>query len=897
MANRMRTTKQTAISGKDKEVSLSKEGTKSPKNKKQAKASKKAKEKSASKQSSFSLIAFFQKEQVRVIFGLIMLFFTLFLFAAFVSFLFTHETDDDIFSLNLLSTLQTNKSAENHLGLFGVYFSFLFIKIGFGVASFGFLLLMFLYSINLIARKRLLPLLKTTVWTVAIVLWVSTLLAFLFSNSAIWLGGEMGSEIVEFLDDKIKSVGIFLLLLLYLLCLIVLLGGLKLFARKKNPDVADDTEIETVKETEETSVEENQMEQPKMGLWALLFGKKDKDNDDEQEPDMPILEKETTEVEEDDEKKNEIEDEQKFSKEKITVRTIELPEEPPVQDDVKDEPTIDDTLPMPPIAGEDILIEDIKPQQPGPMENETTSEEEPIEEKEKSAFDVAQLPPYDPRADLPDYQFPTTDMLEEYVQETRSKEQKLIEIGNNKQRIKDTLSNYGIEISSISATEGPTITMYEIVPAPGVRISKIKGLEDDIALSLSALGIRIIAPIPGKGTIGIEVPNAHPQIVPMKDVIMSDKFQNANKMALPVAIGKTISNEVFVFDLAKMPHVLMAGATGQGKSVGLNAVLTSLLYKKHPAELKFVLVDPKKVELTLYSKIERHYLAKLPDSDEAIITDTHKVVKTLTSLCNEMDQRYELLKSAQCRNIIEYNEKFKARRLNPENGHRFLPYIVLVFDEFADCIMTAGREVEQPIARLAQLARAIGIHLIIATQRPSVNIITGVIKANFPARIAFRVSSSTDSRTILDTTGAQNLIGRGDMLISTGNELTRVQCALVDTPEVEKICEFIGEQRGYTGAFHLPEVIDDNGGTQQEVDDGEFDPCFADAARMVVQNQQGSTSFLQRKLKLGYNRAGRIMDQLEREKIVGPSLGSKVREVYIKDEVALDELLKNLNLL
>ncbi|MBO4739766.1 MAG: DNA translocase FtsK, partial [Bacteroidales bacterium] len=613
--------------------------------------------------------------------------------------------------------------------------------------------------------------------------------------------------------------------------------------------------------------------------------------------DMPILEKETTEVEEDDEKKNEIEDEQKFSKEKITVRTIELPEEPPVQDDVKDEPTIDDTLPMPPIAGEDILIEDIKPQQPGPMENETTSEEEPIEEKEKSAFDVAQLPPYDPRADLPDYQFPTTDMLEEYVQETRSKEQKLIEIGNNKQRIKDTLSNYGIEISSISATEGPTITMYEIVPAPGVRISKIKGLEDDIALSLSALGIRIIAPIPGKGTIGIEVPNAHPQIVPMKDVIMSDKFQNANKMALPVAIGKTISNEVFVFDLAKMPHVLMAGATGQGKSVGLNAVLTSLLYKKHPAELKFVLVDPKKVELTLYSKIERHYLAKLPDSDEAIITDTHKVVKTLTSLCNEMDQRYELLKSAQCRNIIEYNEKFKARRLNPENGHRFLPYIVLVFDEFADCIMTAGREVEQPIARLAQLARAIGIHLIIATQRPSVNIITGVIKANFPARIAFRVSSSTDSRTILDTTGAQNLIGRGDMLISTGNELTRVQCALVDTPEVEKICEFIGEQRGYTGAFHLPEVIDDNGGTQQEVDDGEFDPCFADAARMVVQNQQGSTSFLQRKLKLGYNRAGRIMDQLEREKIVGPSLGSKVREVYIKDEVALDELLKNLNLL
>jgi S-DNA-T family DNA segregation ATPase FtsK/SpoIIIE len=456
--------------------------------------------------------------------------------------------------------------------------------------------------------------------------------------------------------------------------------------------------------------------------------------------------------------------------------------------------------------------------------------------------------------------------------------------------------NYGVQIQSISAIEGPTVTLYEIVPAPGVRISKIKNLEDDIALSLSALGIRIIAPMPGKGTIGIEVPNSTPKIVPMKATVSSEKFQNTGKMVLPIAIGKTISNEVFVFDLTKMPHVLMAGATGQGKSVGLNAVLISLLYKKHPAELKLVLVDPKKVELTLYSKIERHYLAKLPDVDEAIITDTKKVVRTLNSLCVEMDLRYDLLKEAQCRNIIEYNEKYKARRLNPEKGHRFLPYIVLVFDEFADSIMTAGREIEAPIARLAQLARAIGIHLIIATQRPSVNIITGVIKANFPARIAFKVSSKIDSRTILDTGGAERLIGKGDMLISTGNDVVRLQCALVDTPEVAKVCDFIGEQNGFATAFMLPEVPEEQESSGQEADDGDIDPMFADAAWVVVNTGHGSTSLLQRKLKLGYNRAGRIMDQLEREGIVGPFEGSKAREVRIKDPTVLEEKLNELGI-
>ena len=497
---------------------------------------------------------------------------------------------------------------------------------------------------------------------------------------------------------------------------------------------------------------------------------------------------------------------------------------------------------------------------------------------------------YDPTLDLSRYELPNIDLLVQHgdgqVKVTKA------ELDANKTRIIETLRNFSIEVSSITAEVGPTVTLYEIVPAPGIRISKIKNLEDDIALSLAALGIRIIAPIPGRGTIGIEVPNSNPDVVSMRALIASDKFNNSNA-ALPIAIGKTISNETFVFDLAKMPHLLMAGATGQGKSVGLNAMLVSLLYRKHPAQLKFVLVDPKKVELTLFNHIERHYLAKLPDSEEAIITDTSKVVATLNSLCIEMDQRYDLLKEAQCRNIAEYNKKFIRRRLNPEEGHRYLPYIVLVVDEFADLIMTAGKEVETPIARLAQLARAIGIHLIIATQRPSVNIITGTIKANFPARIAFRVTSKIDSRTILDAGGADQLIGRGDMLLSTGNDLIRIQCGFVDTPEVEEICEFIGSQQGYPDAFILPEYTPEGGsGESGHIGDDERDDMFEEAARVIVMHQQGSTSLLQRKLKVGYNRAGRIIDQLEDAGIIGPFEGSKARKVLIPDEMSLEQMLQ-----
>ena len=497
---------------------------------------------------------------------------------------------------------------------------------------------------------------------------------------------------------------------------------------------------------------------------------------------------------------------------------------------------------------------------------------------------------FDPKLELASFKFPNLDILKKYDSEgiTINKE----ELEENKTKIVNTLNNYKIGIESIKATIGPTVTLYEIVPEAGVRISKIKNLEDDIALSLSALGIRIIAPIPGKGTIGIEVPNKNSTIVSMHSVISSQKFQQS-EMILPIALGKTISNETLVVDLAKMPHLLMAGATGQGKSVGLNAVLTSLLYKKHPAEVKFVLVDPKKVELTLFNKIERHYLAKLPDSEEAIITDNTKVINTLNSLCIEMDNRYDLLKNAQCRNIVEYNKKFKSRRLNPNDGHQFLPYIVLVVDEFADLIMTAGKEVETPIARIAQLARAIGIHLIIATQRPSVNVITGVIKANFPARIAFRVTSKIDSRTILDSSGADQLIGRGDMLYTQGNELIRVQCAFVDTPEVEKLTDFIGSQKAYASAHVLPEYIGDESGTSLDIDISDRDKLFREAADVIVIAQQGSASLLQRKLKLGYNRAGRLIDQLEAAGIVGPFEGSKARQVIIPDLSSLDRHLEN----
>ena len=629
--------------------------------------------------------------------------------------------------------------------------------------------------------------------------------------------------------------------------------------------------------------------------------KKDNDNDEDEDEDS-------------DDEEDEVSDSDENS---IPVKTPKpsIIEEKPEEINSPDDDEEDEE------DGEDVEIKVIKKHQDEPEEKEETVEKEPEEIIEEKPENTEEKPDikieveehieekqvkengehfgldtlYDPKLELSDYKLPPLDLLKEYGDGNTSVNTEELEA--NKERIVNTLRNYSIEIEKIKATIGPTVTLYEIVPAAGVRISKIKNLQDDIALSLSALGIRIIAPIPGKGTVGIEVPNKKPQTVSMRSIISSEKFQKSG-YALPFGIGKTIQNESYVADLAKMPHILMAGATGQGKSVGLNAIIASLLYSKHPAELKFVLVDPKKVELSLYRKIERHYLAKLPDSEDAIITDVRKVVRTLNSLCIEMDNRYELMKDAGVRNIKEYNEKFVNRKLNPYDGHRFMPYIVLVVDEFADLIMTAGREVEGPIARLAQLARAIGIHLIIATQRPSVKVITGTIKANFPGRIAFRVISRVDSATILDSNGAEQLIGRGDMLMSTGQDLVRLQCPFIDTPEVEAICDYIGEQRGYSDAYILPDCPDEqeDGASKESMDPNERDPLFEEAAHIVVQTQQGSTSMLQRKLKLGYNRAGRIIDQLEKAGIVGPFAGSKQREVKVATEFALEQFLKDLNL-
>jgi S-DNA-T family DNA segregation ATPase FtsK/SpoIIIE len=575
----------------------------------------------------------------------------------------------------------------------------------------------------------------------------------------------------------------------------------------------------------------------------------------------------------------------------------EVTEELTADESIVEKEIADDILHKHDLPIEPVLKEPLqkKKEEPTPsvsdLELEIKTAEE-IPEEEKKEKDYSDLPPYEPTLDLRDYKYPKIDLLETYSNEKIIQDP--AELEANKNQIINTLKNYDITIQKISATIGPTVTLYEIVPAAGVRISRIKNLEDDIALSLAALGIRIIAPIPGRGTIGIEVPNIKKTIVSMKVLLSSEKFTH-NNYNLPIAIGKRIDNENFIVDLTTMPHLLMAGATGQGKSVGLNAILVSLLYKKHPSQLKFVLVDPKKVELSIYRHIEKHFLAKLPGEEDAIITDTKKVINTLNALCIEMDNRYDLLKEAGARNIKEYNEKFTKRRLNPQKGHQYLPFIVLVVDECADLIMTAGKEVEMPIARLAQLARAVGIHLVIATQRPSVNIITGTIKANFPARIAFKVSSKIDSRTILDAGGAEQLIGKGDMLISYNGDITRLQCAFVDTPEVERIVEFISGQRGYPQAFMLPEYVDEKDLEGKDFDASDKDPLFEDAARLIVQNQIGSTSLLQRRMKLGYNRAGRLMDQLEAAGVVGPNQGSKAREVLIKTEAELQEYLETLS--
>ena len=755
-----------------------------------------------------------EDDRTKKIIGFIFLFFSIYVFVVFVSYILNGNIDQD-------KTGKLTDDISNFGGVFGNTLSYLFLRNYFGISSFIIPLLFFNWGLSLVFDKALFSVKKGFSLGILAIVWISLFFGFFTSPSI--LGGVFGSEMNEFLALRIGKIGNGFFIFLSLLTFIIIRFNPKFKFNKTSDDKQELTENNDI------AVEE------------LSLSKQVGFHEEEQEPIIEPISQIVNQQTED-------------KKEEIT---------PIIKQELSNDLGIEVH-----VNEEDILSQkDIKSK-------------------------LEELGDYDPKLDLSNYKIPAVNLLNDYgsgkIEIDKS------ELEANKNRIVETLANYKIGISSISATIGPTITLYEIVPEAGVRISKIKNLEDDIALSLSALGIRIIAPIPGKGTIGIEVPNQKPATVSMKAVISSDKFQNS-EMELPVAFGKTISNETFVADLAKMPHLLMAGATGQGKSVGLNAILASLLYKKHPAQVKFVLVDPKKVELTLFNKIERHFLAKLPDSEEAIITDTKKVINTLNSLCIEMDQRYDLLQNAQCRNIVEYNKKFIARKLNPNDGHKYLPYIVLVIDEFADLIMTAGKEVETPIARLAQLARAIGIHLIVATQRPSVNVITGIIKANFPARVAFRVTSKIDSRTILDAGGADQLIGRGDMLISLGSDLIRLQCAFIDTPEVEKITDFIGNQRAYPEAFLLPEYIGDSEGGTGDTDLDDRDVMFEQAAQVVVQHQSGSTSLIQRKLKLGYNRAGRIIDQLEAARIVGPFEGSKARQVLIRDEMALEEVLNQLN--
>ncbi len=794
-------------------------------------------------------------KQHKMLIGILFVLFSLALFAAFISFFIYGNQDQSM----VRELGDRSENAGNWLGKFGAYLADVFIYRGFGVASFLFVKLFILTGSFLALDISLKKLRNMWFWDLFAIVIISVAFGF-FATTMPELGGTIGFEVNDYLQDYIGKTGTLLTLIFgVVIYLIFKLGitpdAIKTLFESSRKRFADDlkklhpTSSAPAYNLEEFAVDDFDISNPPFDL-------------DDEEIQEPVLQKASSFEIDKASLKPTIQNSSELAKDlspKETPLSIETP--------VKEIP-----------AKEEAFI------------IEKALEEDVVEENLASRL-VADFGLFDPTLELSNYKFPTIDLLKEYSTGGITINQE--ELEENKNRIVETLRNYKIDIAQIKATVGPSVTLYEIVPEAGIRISKIKSLEDDIALSLSALGIRIIAPIPGKGTIGIEVPNKNPTMVSMKSVIGSAKFQEA-EMELPIALGKTISNETFVVDLAKMPHLLMAGATGQGKSVGLNAVLTSLLYKKHPAEVKFVLVDPKKVELTLFNKIERHYLAKLPDSEDAIITDNTKVINTLNSLCIEMDNRYNLLKDAMVRNIKEYNDKFKNRKLNPELGHRFLPYIVLVVDEFADLIMTAGKEVETPIARLAQLARAIGIHLIIATQRPSVNVITGIIKANFPARIAFRVTSKIDSRTILDSSGADQLIGRGDLLYTNGNDTIRVQCAFVDTPEVERITEFIGSQKAYPDAYLLPEFVGDGeSGTTLDVDIADRDALFREAAEIIVTAQQGSASLLQRKLKLGYNRAGRLIDQLEAAGIVGQFEGSKARGVNITDLAALDQLLEN----
>jgi S-DNA-T family DNA segregation ATPase FtsK/SpoIIIE len=787
-----------------------------------------------------------------------------YLFIAFVSYLFTWKADQNQVSRNFSDVFfAQDTQVENLLGRLGAYTSHLFFFEGVGIASFLFCYLFLILGINNLAGRRIFRIWRNIRYIIFGLVFLSTAFAFMFHFAEFPWGGAMGNMIVEWLQGFLGRLGTVLLLVAAAVAFLIWkfnfdfhmpragrlkrAGGIAGPGLPEDPGSADagpDQEVVPQALGRANAVEG----EGGMDLSKVRPGQPPVDSG------LTLVEKVSGEV----------------PRDPVSQPTLPDPVVPPTQE-------APPAKKAKPATGPDDLELEIKP-----------VHEEDASAATKSEKLVKTKGLYEPTLDLQDYRFPSLNLLENYGGDKIIHDNE--ELENNKRQIIETLSNYDISIQKITATVGPTVTLYEIVPSAGIRISRIRNLEDDIALSLAALGIRIIAPIPGKGTIGIEVPNVKRSIVSMKTLLGSEKFQNS-RMLLPIAIGKKIDNENFIVDLTTMPHLLMAGATGQGKSVGINAILVSLLYKKHPSQLKLVLVDPKKVELSIYRVIEKHFLAKLPGEEDAIITDTKKVVHTLNALCIEMDNRYDLLKEAGARNIKEYNDKFIHRRLNPEKGHQYLPFIVLIVDEFADLIMTAGKEIEMPIARLAQLARAVGIHLVIATQRPSVNIITGIIKANFPARIAFKVSSKVDSRTILDMGGAEQLIGKGDMLISYNGEITRLQCAFVDTPEVDKVVECIGEQRGYPEAFMLPEYVDEKEMEKREFG-GEKDPLFEEAAHVIVATQQGSTSLLQRRMKLGYNRAGRLMDQLEAAGIVGSNAGSKAREVLVKTETELQEILQ-----
>lgn len=794
-------------------------------------------------------LAFFKDPRFKLAFGFFTLLLAVFLFMALLSYLFTGKADQSLVEASgTPGLIQAGKEAENWLGFYGAVISHYFIFRWFGIAAFFIPPLLFVWGFRILFHRSIVPLFSFFIFSVFSILWLSLLLGYMtLINQGVsewgFLGGGLGFALAE-LSQSMFGWGTFLFLILSLFVFIIFYFNV-------------------------TALNVLQPKDPKpMGNDAIVG---------EEEGDEPLFSSYSDDKDNWPELVDKVDEEKTEPLAEEPVKPVDLTK-PAIQEQVKPSKEIK------------LEVENPAPKKEAKQEPLFTIEE-PTETDKLAEQLVEEQGVYDPTLDLGNYKFPPLELLREYeagkVQVTQE------ELNQNKDRIVATLVNFKIGIQSIKATIGPTVTLYEIVPDAGIKISRIKNLEDDIALSLAALGIRIIAPIPGRGTIGIEVPNKNREMVTIRSVLSTERFQK-NDMELPIALGKTISNEVFVIDLTKMPHLLVAGATGQGKSVGLNVILTSLLYKRHPSQLKFVLVDPKKVEMSLFSKIERYYLAKLPNSEEAIITDTRKVVHTLNSLCIEMENRYEMLKDAGAKNLREYNTKFVSRKLNPKEGHRFLPYIVLVIDELADLMMTAGKEVETPIARLAQLARAIGIHLVVATQRPSVNVITGVIKANFPARLSFRVTSKVDSRTILDTGGADQLVGMGDMLLSTGSDIIRLQCPFIDTPEIDKVVDYISAQRGYDSAYLLPEFEGDDESGPASVDLTERDALFEDAARLIVAHQQGSTSLIQRKLKLGYNRAGRLIDQLEAAGIVGPFEGSKAREVLIKDEVSLEQLLNEL---